>query len=174
VGVVFAATLAALWSGRHATLFVWLAASGLGVPPGEDLLVASTGAMVAAGDLTWWVAIPMVIVAVVTSDTLLFSAGEMARSTLSGKAVWFADRILHYVESVLGGREAAAIAIARFVPGLRTIVFMSMGARGMPRARFLFIDACAAAAWASLVMTCGAALVSFLLGEEWLTLGAWR
>jgi membrane protein DedA with SNARE-associated domain len=168
IGLGLAATCAAIWLKGHFALFAWMVASGLGVPPGEDLLIAGTGAFVANGDLTLWVAIPLAVAAVVTSDTLLFSGGQVARSSMSGKATWWSDQVARYIEALVGRREALAIAIARFVPGpgLRTLVFVSVGARGLPRSRFLLIDTCAAAAWVPLAMTCGAALVSRLFGAE--------
>ena len=173
IGLGLAAALAAIWLKGHFALFAWMVASGLGVPPGEDLLVAGTGALVANGDLTLWVAIPLAILAVVTSDTLLFSGGQVARSGMSGKAMWWSDQVARYVEALVGRREALAIAIARFVPGIRTLVFVSVGARGLPRNRFLLIDTCAAAVWVPLIMTCGAALVSRLFGADSLSPEAW-
>ena len=150
-----------------------MVASGLGMPPGEDILVASTGALVATGDLSWWAAIPMAIVAVVTSDTLLFSSGQMARSTLTERATWLPDMASRYIDAIVGRRDAVAIATARFVPGIRTLVFVSVGAGGLSRSRFVLVDACAAAAWVPLVMTCGAAIISLVFGEDSLSLGAW-
>lgn len=147
--------------------------SGLGVPPGEDLLVASTGALVAAGSLTWWLAVPLAIVAVVTSDALLFLGGRSARSSLTKHSSLISERVANQFDSLVRGWDGCAIAVARFVPGLRTLVFVSAGARGVSRARFLVIDACAATVWVPIVMTFGAAIVSFLTGggvaiEGWL------
>lgn len=167
-GVGSAMALAAMWLEEHLALFVWMVGSGLGVPPGEDLLVAGIGALAAAGDLTWGVVIPMAIVAVVISDALLFSGGHLARSALTGRAAWLSDRTARYIEALVGRREALAIAVARFVPGIRTLVFVSVGARGLSPARFLLVDACAAAAWVPLAMTCGAAIISLLFGENWM------
>ena len=172
-GAGLAMVLAAMWLEEHLALFVWMVASGLGVPPGEDLLVASIGALVAAGELTRWVVIPMAVVAVVISDTLLFSGGQLARSALTAKGSWLSDRTARYIETLVGRREALAIAVARFVPGIRTLVFVSLGARGLSRARFLLVDGCAAAAWVPLVMTCGAAIISLVFGEGSLSLEGW-
>lgn len=172
-GVGLTAVAAAIWLEEHLALFAWMVASGLGVPPGEDILVAIIGALVATGDLTWWVAIPMGIVAVMTSDTLLFSGGQLARSALTARATWLPDRGTRCIETFIDRREALAIAIARFVPGIRALVFVSVGARGLSRARFLLVDACAAAAWVPLVMTCGGAIISFVFGEGSLSLEAW-
>jgi membrane protein DedA with SNARE-associated domain len=78
--------------------------------------------------------------------------------------------VVRYIE-LLVGRQALAVAVARFVPGLRTLVFVSVGARGLSRGRFLLIDTCAAA-WVPLVMTCGAAIVTLVFGEASLSLGS--
>jgi membrane protein DedA with SNARE-associated domain len=171
VGV--AAMLTAIWLGGHFALFAWIVASGLGVPPGEDLLIAGIGALVTTGDLTRWVAIPMAIVAVVTSDTLLFTGGQVARSVVTPGTTWWSSRAARYIDTLVGRREGLAIAVARFVPGIRTLVFVSVGARGLSRGRFVLVDACAAAVWAPLVMTSGAALITLVLGEGALSFGAW-
>jgi membrane protein DedA with SNARE-associated domain len=165
--------LAAFRLEEHVALFAWLVASGLGVPPGEDILVASVGALVATGGLIGWVTVPMAIVAVVTSDTLLFSGGRLARTVLTDRGTWISDRAAPYVEALIGRREGLAIAVARFVPGVRTLVFASVGARGLSRGRFVLVDACAAAVWVPLVMTCGAAVISLVFGEGALALESW-
>ena len=77
-----------------------------------------------------------------------------------------------YLDALVGRREALAIAIARFVSGLRTLVFVSAVVRELLPGRFLFIDTCAAAVWVPLVMTSGAAIVTLVLGEASLSLGA--
>jgi membrane protein DedA with SNARE-associated domain len=173
IGGGLSAAVAALMPGRHAALFAWMVAAGLGVPPGEDLLVASLGVLVASGEFTGWVAMPLAILAVVTSDTLLFTGGQVARSAVTGGTTRWSQRAARYLEAVVGRRDTLAIAIARFVPGLRTLVFVSVGARGLSRGRFLLVDTCAAAVWVPLVMTCGAAITALVFGEgssmkEWL------
>lgn len=173
IGLGLAAGIAAIRLERHFVLFAWTVASGLGVPPGEDILVASTGALAATDDLSWSAAIPVAIAAVVTSDTLLFSGGRIARSAIDERTTWWSDRTARHVAALVGRREALAIAVARFVPGIRTLVFVSLGAGGLSRGRFLLIDTCAAAAWVPLVMTCGAAIVALVFGEDSLSLGAW-
>jgi membrane protein DedA with SNARE-associated domain len=151
---------------RHAALFAWLVTSGLGVPPGEDLLVAGTGALVAAGDLTWPLALPLAIAAVVTSDVLLFLGGCVARSSLTRGSMPIPDRITRQFDRLTGRWEGLAIAVARLVPGMRTPVFVTVGARGVSRARFLLIDACAATVWVPVVMTFGAAILSRVFGDR--------
>jgi membrane protein DedA with SNARE-associated domain len=169
-----AALLAAIWLKGYFALFAWIVASGLGMPPGEDLLVAGIGVLVAKGGVTHWVAAPLAVVAVVVSDTLLFSGGQVARSALSDRAIWLFDRAAGCIEAVCGRHEALAIAVARFVPGIRTPVFASVGGRGFSRSRFLLIDTCAAAVWVPLVMTCGAAIASRLFGSALLSPEAWK
>lgn len=53
------------------------------------------------------------------------------------------------------------------------MVIRQIGARGLPRARCLVVDTCAAAACVPLVTTCGAAIVALILGEDWLSQGVW-
>lgn len=163
--------IATKWSTSYVALFAWLVASGLGMPPGEDSLVAGIGAIAASGELTRWIAMPMAVLAVVISDTLLFSGGRVARSAMSDRATWLSDWC--NIEAFVGRREALAIAVARFVPGLRTLVFMALGARGLSRRRFLLIDTCAAAMWVPIIMICGAAVLPLIFGEDAVSLEAW-
>jgi membrane protein DedA with SNARE-associated domain len=172
-GAGLALVLAAIGLLHHLALFAWMIGAGLGVPPGEDLLMASLGAVIAAGHMPASVAVPMAIVAVLTSDALLFSSGQVARAALATRANRSWDRAARHLEALLAEREAVAIAIARFVPGIRTVVFFSLGARGMSRNRFLLIDGCAAAVWVPLIMTCGASVISLMFGERALSLEAW-
>ena len=166
VGLAAAAAIGATWWEGDAALFAWIVGSGLGVPPGEDSLVARTGARVASGELAWEVAIPMAIVAVVISDVLLFTGGQAARAAVGGKTRWWPERAVHCIESLVGRWDALAIAVARFVPGVRTLVFVSVAVRGMSRGRFVVVDACAAAVWVPLVMAGGAAIVKFFFGND--------
>ena len=74
-----------------------------------------------------------------------------------------------YIDAIVGRREGVAIATARFVPGIRTLV------RGRPRSvarSVLLLDACAAAGWVPFVMAYGAAFISLVFGEDSLSLGA--
>ena len=114
----------------------------------------------------------MAIVAVVTSDILLSRAAKWPdRRSLKG-ATWLSDMAsVHRCARRPAGSRGHRIA--RFVPGIRTLVFVSVGAGGLSRRRFLLVDACAAAAWVPLVMTCGAAIISLVFGEDSLSLGAW-
>jgi len=173
LAAIVAAAAAGIWLQGHFALFVWIVVSGLGVPPGEDLLIAATGALVASGDLAPRIAIPMAIFAVVTSDTLLFTGGQVARSANGGRSPSWAEWATRPLDRLVGRREALAIAVARFLPGTRTPVFVSVGARGLSRARFLLFDACAAALWVPLVMTCGATIIALVFGEGSLSLEAW-
>lgn len=146
---------------------------GLGAGIGAMWLEQHFAALAATGDLTWSVPIPVAIAAVVASDALLFSGGRIARSAINERTTWWSDRTARYVATLAGQRNALAIAVARFVPGIRTLVFVSLGADGLSRGRFLLIDRCAAAAWVPLVTTCSAAIVSLVFGEDSLSLGAW-
>jgi membrane protein DedA with SNARE-associated domain len=53
------------------------------------------------------------------------------------------------------------------------LVFVSVGARGLSRGRFLLVDVCAAVAWVPLVMAIGATMVALVSGEAARVLEAW-
>jgi membrane protein DedA with SNARE-associated domain len=74
-------------------------------------------------------------------------------------------RVVEGLDAVVNRWRGPASAVARFMPGLRSIVFLSAGGRGVAPARFVIIDACAATVWVTLLLSVGASIVSLGVGE---------
>jgi membrane protein DedA with SNARE-associated domain len=150
-----------LGASHYLLLFGWLVLAGLGLPPGEDLMLAGAGTLVGHGILSWWPVILLSAASVVTSDVILFSVGRSAKAftrpqLLSGRWRKRFDALMHR-----WGR--LAIAAARFLPGARTLIFAAAGANGMSPRTFLLIDTCAAFAWVVLIVSAGTWLGGCLL-----------
>lgn len=60
----------------YAGVFAFLAAAGIGTPPGEDMALVWTSALLEAGLLAWWPVLPLAILAVVATDVLMFCVGR--------------------------------------------------------------------------------------------------
>ncbi|GIF62524.1 hypothetical protein Ais01nite_05590 [Asanoa ishikariensis] len=58
------------------------------------------------------------------------------------------SRALTWARSAIAERGGLILVIARYIPGGRTAVTLSMGALGYPRSRFTAFDAVAAVTWA--------------------------
>lgn len=147
----------------YSAFFVMLGITAFGFPIPEDLLLLSGGYLISLGVFTWPIALPLAIAGVVTSDFILFTFGRRVRNhsgtgrlgrfvpvtRLRRFASWF-DRV-----------GAAAVFIARLVPGTRAVVFVSAGLRGVQPAVFLAYDIAGALIWASALVWLGS-----LLGEH--------
>ncbi|HXW04624.1 MAG TPA: DUF5715 family protein [Vicinamibacterales bacterium] len=144
---------------HYAGLFGWLFVSGLGVPPGEDLLLASAGALVGHGVFAWWPVMLLALISVVASDAIWFSIGRTT-ARLSRRSRIIPARVGASMDRFIGRWGRLAIALARFIPGSRAIVFGSAGARGIRPRTFLLIDTVAALAWVALIVSLGTWVIS--------------
>lgn len=150
---------------KYGAFFVWLVGSGFGVPPGEDVLLAGAGALMGDEGLAWWLVL-LAIVAVLISDSALFFLGRGAGKTFAGSTAYVPGSVAQRIDRFAERWGTLAIAGARFVPGSRTIVYVSAGARGVSPIRFICIDALAALIWVPLVMTAGAYIISLATGDQ--------
>jgi membrane protein DedA with SNARE-associated domain len=158
---------------RYAGLFAWLVGAGLGTPPGEDLFLAAAGALVSNGALAWWPMLVLAIVGVVTSDVIMFLGGRTAAAPIARRSGLASRAATKRLDRVLRRWGSAAVAAARFMPGVRALVFVSAGARGMRLASFALVDICAAIVWVPLMMTLGAWGLGALGAAGPLFLEAW-
>jgi membrane protein DedA with SNARE-associated domain len=128
-------------------IFGILLACGIGLPLPEDIPLIATGYLIWDGTMNWAPAIAVTVIGVLFGDTLLFFLGRKV-----GK------RILrqHKFKSVFPPhrvRRAGAyfrkygdklIFFARFVAGLRAVVFFMAGSLKVRYSRFLLLDGLAA------------------------------
>jgi membrane protein DedA with SNARE-associated domain len=128
-------------------IFGILLACGIGLPLPEDIPLIATGYLIWDGTMNWAPAMAVTIAGVLVGDTLLFYLGRKV-----GK------RILrqHKFQTVFPPhrvRRAGAyfrkygdklIFFARFVAGLRAVVFFMAGSLKVRYSRFLLLDGLAA------------------------------
>ncbi len=138
-----------------------LIGAGMGFPIPEEIPVVTAGAFVGhdsqamidarrdglpipPGLTHWWVMLPLVIVAVVLSDSILYFAGRWFGPWLLAKK-WVQKRFLSpekraKIEANFEKRGVMILLAARFTPGIRTPVFLMAGVLRMPAHRFLLAD----------------------------------
>lgn len=128
-------------------LLAVLAACGMGVPIPEDIILISAGFLAAMGKFPLWFAILFGIFGVLSGDAVLFFLGRRY-----GEAVFEFRPIRRLL-----GRELIAEAkrrvvsnarficfVARFLPGLRSPIYLTAGAMGVPPHVYLTQDIVAA------------------------------
>lgn len=137
-------TLDALW--WYLSIFLWLFLTGLGVPPCPE----EAGILYAAGltslhpEVHWWGAWPATMAGIVCADMALYGIGRRWGDSIF-RLAWVRrvvpDERRQRIETRFHGHGMKILLTARFLPPLRTGVFIIAGAIRYPFARFLAADA---------------------------------
>lgn len=128
-------------------IFGILLACGIGFPLPEDIPLIATGYLVWDGTMRWVPAIAVTITGVLLGDTILFYLGRKV-----GKKILKQHRMQTIFPPHRVRRAGAyfrkygdkLIFFARFVAGLRAVVFFMAGAMKVKYSRFLLLDGLAA------------------------------
>ena len=149
-----------------------LVGSGFGLPIPEEIPVVTAGAMVGhdsndvayhdllagalgggplaydpprpAGTTRWWLMLPLIILAAVAGDSVLYLVGRKFGGRLV-KSSWVQRRVLPpekraEIEANFHKNGIMILLGARLTPGIRTPVFFMAGLLKMPMSRFLLAD----------------------------------
>ncbi|HEX2545725.1 MAG TPA: DedA family protein [Ramlibacter sp.] len=132
----------------YALVFGILVGSGFGLPMNEDLLLVTAAALTLSGVMAPWPLIAVAWCGLVIADGLIFHWGRLFGTRLLEHR-WLAHAIaprrLAAMQSFMQRRGAFAIFAARFMPGLRSAVYLAAGSLRVPyRQQFLY-DGLAAA-----------------------------
>jgi membrane protein DedA with SNARE-associated domain len=125
----------------YALLFLLLFSCGIGAPINEDILLVVAAALTLQGVMD---PVPLIIVSwfgILAGDALIFHCGHRFGARLLEHR--FARRIvseerLAATQATLRRYGPAYIFVARFMPGIRTALFLAAGSLKMPY-RHLFI-----------------------------------
>ena len=127
----------------YAGLFVILVLCGLGLPLPEDIALLAGGFLVHRGITDYPITLVVSLVGVVTGDNSLFflgrrfGAGWVKYLGLSSpQARGKIDRIQEFMQR----HGHRAIFYARFLAGLRALVYLTAGSFGVPPPRFFLFD----------------------------------
>lgn len=139
-------------------IFAAIIATGFGLPMPEELPVLFSGVLVGHADtlapgmnelppdrLRWWIMLPVVIVAVVVGDGLLYGVGRLWGQRLLNNS-WVKRKIVSpekrtVIEKNFQERGVMILLTARLTPGIRTPIFLMAGMLRVSFTRFLIADA---------------------------------
>lgn len=136
----------------------WLLFGGLGLPLPEDVAVLSAGVLVHRGAVAWWIALPLVLAAVLAGDSILFLLARRLGPKALERPLF--RRLLpparhEHLEDLYRRYGGRLVFFARHVAGLRGAVFALAGMNRMKMRRFLAWDALAAVIGIPLTMAVG-------------------
>ncbi len=169
-----AAVIDQLGAGIYIVLFlIVFAETGLVVTPflpGDSLLFAG-GAVVAAGDLTFWSLALTLFVAAVAGDAVNYLIGRRFGETiLERPSKWVKREHFDEATEFFGRHGGKAIFLARFAPFVRTFVPFVAGMCHMSLPRFWMFNISGAFVWVALFTGAGYLFGNMPWVEENLTL----
>lgn len=134
----------------YAIIFGVLLACGLGLPLPEDIPLVSAGYLIWDGTISLIPTFIITMAGVLIGDSLLFFLGKkfglkFLKPREGGKTLFKPKRIMS-AYSYFYKYGPKIVFFARFMVGIRGIVFFLAGALNMDFARFIFLDAMAALA----------------------------
>ena len=96
------------------------------------------GLLVADGDIGWWIAFVSMTLGGMVGDVGLYVIGRYATLFLFRRR-WVDPARLTWMEDYYKRNAIKAIMIARFIPGARTLSYVTAGAIRFPLPRFLLL-----------------------------------
>ena len=138
---------------------------GLGVPIPEDITLITAGILAALGKISLTGAILISLFGVLIGDSILFFLGRhMGKNVFQLpilKTLMPQHRIKQAEQKVLANSKFVCF-VARFLPGLRTPIFLTSGVMGVKPAIFIGLDGLAA-----LISVPIWVYIGWWIGEKW-------
>ena len=135
-------------SGNAAYLIIFgiLVACGLGFPLPEDIPLIATGYLIWDGTMTWSGGIAVTLLGVIIGDTILYFIGRKLglRILDKKKGGLFSEKRVRRSRAYFRKYGDKVVFFARFVAGLRAVVFFMAGAMHMKYRKFILLDGLAA------------------------------
>jgi membrane protein DedA with SNARE-associated domain len=135
---------------QYLGVFTALVISAFGVPIPEELPIITAGVLVGKewdnpdSWMKWWAMLPVCIAGVVCCDMILYFIGRQWGTKLL-KWKWVQKRVLppekkEKIERNVHDYGVAILLVARFLPGIRTPIFVMSGIMRLPFRKFLLAD----------------------------------
>jgi membrane protein DedA with SNARE-associated domain len=149
--------------GWYASIYFWMLFTGIGIPPcPEEAGIIYAAALTSLHpEIRWWMAWPVTSLGIVSADIVLYGIGRLwGRHLFELRWVqWILPpQRRQGLEERFHEHGIKILIAARFLPPLRTGVFMIAGTIGFPFLRFLIADL--------LFATIGVGAIFF--GSKWL------
>ena len=129
------------------TILCVLMMCGLGIPIPEDITLITAGILVALKKITFGGAIVVGLVGVLAGDTIVFYVGRRYGHRVFGwpiiRTIATTQRVERAKKHILKNARFICF-IARFFPGLRSVVFLTSGTMGIRPVIFITQDGLAA------------------------------
>jgi membrane protein DedA with SNARE-associated domain len=135
-------------SGGVAYLLIFgiLVACGLGFPLPEDIPLIATGYLIWDKTMTWFGGISVTMLGVIIGDSILFFIGQRLGLKILNKKkkTLFSPKRVGRAKAYFRKYGPKVVFFARFVAGLRAVVFFMAGAMRMKYRTFILLDFLAA------------------------------
>lgn len=127
----------------YPTVFLLLLVAGLGFPVSADLVLLTCGYLVFVGKVSGLVIIPLSILAILASDTIMFHIGKHFGLKLT--SLWPFKKALtpERIEKARGSFTIHGYKIvfwARFMPGVRTVFMFTSGLMNLHYTKFILYN----------------------------------
>lgn len=145
-------------------LLVVLILCGMGLPIPEDVALLAGGFLVHRGIIRYPITLAVALVGVVAGDNSLFFLGRRFGTGLVaylGIGRPRSQRQIEWLTEFMRRHGHRAIFYARFVAGLRALVYLTAGSLGVSPSRFFLYDLAGAVVSVPIVVTLG-----YLFGNE--------
>ncbi|MEO5719592.1 MAG: VTT domain-containing protein [Chthoniobacterales bacterium] len=130
---------------RHGplVLFIGVFVEQIGLPiPAAPLLLAA-GALVAAGEINWAVAVGSAAVGSFLADLIWFQLGRLRGARILGflcRISFEPDSCIRSTQDIFWRHGMGAVVVSKFIPGLSTVMPPLAAIFRVPLRRFLFFD----------------------------------
>ncbi len=128
----------------------------------EDAARCGVGLLVAAGQVGWGIAFVSMTLGGLAGDLGLYLIGRYATLFLI-RLRWVDAARLAWMETYFERQAIKTIVIARFLPGARTLAYVSAGAVKYPLPRFLFLLLLASMVQSALFLELGVFIGEWIL-----------
>jgi membrane protein DedA with SNARE-associated domain/rhodanese-related sulfurtransferase len=142
----------------YSLLFVWVLIEQGGVPIPSVPVMLAAGTLSAAGHLHLALALPVILVACLISDSAWYFLGKRYGGKVLDLLCRFSLEAVTCVSRTEGHftrRGAASLLFAKFVPGLSTVAAPIAGQAKIPYSRFLAYDMAGSVIWAGAWLLAG-------------------
>lgn len=134
--------------GTYVGIFIFMVLTGFGLPLPEELAIVAAGIMSANGQLATGAALAALVLGGLVGDAVVYAIGTRLGDGILARHRWL-PRVnpvrFEQVRGLLERHGFKVLFVARFLVGLRFIVYLAVGASRMSFRRFMLIDAVCAA-----------------------------